>query len=136
MKNFKRTIIMSVIIIGIFIQPISASAQGGQRQRMDPAQMVAAEKQIVLDSITDLNDEQKLIINEIYKDYEESLTTMRASADQGNREEMRAAMTSLRNEKNESLKAILTEPQYLKYDAMMKAIREKMGQGRRREGGQ
>ena len=125
---------MSIIVIGIFIQPLASSAQGGQRQRMDPAQMVAAEKQIVLDSIDGLNEEQKLILNEIYKDYEKSLTAARASADTGNREEMRAAMTTVRDEKNASLKAILTEDQYLRYDAMMKAIRANSGQGRRREG--
>ena len=136
MEDFKRTIITSIIVIGIFIQSTDSFAQGGQRQRMDPAQMVAAEKQIILDSIEGLNNEQKLILNEIYKDYEKSLTIMRANADPENREEMRAGMTSIRNEKNESLKAILTGEQYLRYDAIMKAVRESMGQRRRREGDQ
>jgi hypothetical protein len=116
--------------------PIDSFSQGGEGNRRDPAEFAAAEKQMVLDSIAGLNDEQKLIIAEIYKDYGNAITTARANADPNNREAMRTNMTAIRDEKNESLQAILTEEQYQKYDALMKAIREKMGQRRRGNGDQ
>ncbi len=134
MKNNNQTILLIIVVFSALLQPLSSFAQGGQGPRRDPGQMVAAEKKIILDSIDGLNEEQKLIINEIYKDYEQSMTTMRANADPDNREAMMSGMTTIREGKNESLKAILTEAQYIRYESLMKAVREQMGQRRRREG--
>lgn len=96
--------------------------------RRDPAQMVAVEKKLVFDSLTTLNENQKLIIEQIYKDYAQAFTAARADADPNNREAMITKMRIIRDNKNESLKAILTEVQYSQYDGIMKARR----QGRRR----
>ena len=136
MKLTKLIATLNFIVLGILLMPIDSFSQSGGGNRRDPAEFIAAEKQMVLDSIAGLNDEQKLIIEEIYKDYGNATITARANADPDNREAMRTNMTAIRDEKNESLKAILTEEQYQKYDAIMKAIREKMGQRRRGNGGQ
>lgn len=134
MKLTKLIAILNFIVLGILITPIDSFSQSGEGNRRDPAEFVAAEKQMILDSIAGLNDEQKLIIGEIYKDYGRAISAARANADPNNREAMRTNMTAIRDEKNESLKAILTEEQYQEYDAIMKAIREKMGQRRRGNG--
>jgi hypothetical protein len=136
MKIAKLSTTLTLIVLGILFIPIDSFSQSGEGNRRDPAEITTAEKKIILDSITGLNDEQKLIIEEIYKDYGSAITTARANADPNNREAMRNDMTSIRNEKNESLKAILTQAQYQEYDVLMQAIREKMGQRRRGNGGQ
>ena len=100
---------------------------GGGR---DPGQMVEAEKEMVLDSLSSLNEDQKFIINEIYKDYEASITQLRAVSNPDDREAMRNQMTKLRDGKNDALEAILTEEQFIKYQALMAVLREQM-RGRR-----
>ena len=136
MKHTKLMATLNFIVLTILFIPIDSFSQSGQGNRRDPAEFVAAEKQMVLDSIAGLNDAQKLIIAAIYKDYGNAISTARANADPNNREAMRTNITAIRDDKNESLKAILTEEQYQKYDAIMKSIRENMGQRRRGNGDQ
>lgn len=138
MKAYKPLVTLKFFVLGLFLLPIESFAQGGGGggPRRDPSEFVAIEKQIILDSLAGLNEDQKIIIEEIYKDYEKSITTIRANADPDNREAMRTNMTAIRDGKNESLKAILTEEQYQQFDAIMKARRENMGQRRRNNGGQ
>ena len=95
---------------------------GGQ---FDAAKMVAAEKQLLLDSITGLNDDQKLIIDEIYKDYEATFTEARESANPDNREAMRENMMRIRGEKTDALQAILTAEQFAHFDKILTARRER-----------
>ena len=108
-------------------------AQGGpvMGRQFDPAKMVAAEKQLLMDSVSGLNNDQKLIINEIYKDYKASFLVARENADPGNREAMRSSMMSIRKEKDEALSAILTEEQFVKFEQLLKDRREKSQQRRR-----
>ena len=112
------------------IVALAAFAQGGPGNRRSPAEMVAMEKQLVMDSISNLNSDQILIIDQIYKDYEVSLEKARANMNPDNREAMRESMTSIRNGKDEALQAILTEEQYQQYSKIMEARRKQM-QGRR-----
>lgn len=104
--------------------------QGGGRQ-FDPAKMVAAEKQLLLDSIGGLNDDQKLIINAIYNDYEAAFVAARENMDPDNRAAMRESMVKIRDEKNEALQAVLTEEQYKAFDEMLTRRRERAQQRRR-----
>ena len=101
-------------------------------RQFDPVKMVAAEKQILIDSIAGLNVDQSLIINEIYKDYEASFLEAREKADPNNREAMRSTMMNIRKEKDEALEAILTEEQFAKFQQILKDRRDKAQQGRRR----
>lgn len=134
MKITKLITTFNIIVLGILFIPVDAFSQSRDGNRRDPAEFAAAEKQIILDSIDGLNDEQKLIIEEIYKDYGKAIAAARDNADPNNREAIRTNMTAIRDEKNDTLKAILTDEQYQKYDAMMKVIRENMGQRRRGNG--
>ena len=122
------------MVLGVLLQPNEAFSQGGGGARRNLTEVIAKEKQLVLDSVSGINEDQKLIIEEIYKDYEESMAKLRANADPDNREAMRIDMMAIRDRKNDSLKAILTEEQFLQYEAIMKVMREKMGQRRRNNG--
>ena len=95
---------------------------GGQ---FDPSKMVTAEKQLLLDSITGLNDDQKLIIDQIYKDYEAAFTKARESANPDNREAMRENMLQIRGEKTDALQAILTAEQFAHFDKILTERRER-----------
>ena len=122
----------------IFSLTATASmAQGGGPGgggRPNPAQMVAKEKQMLVDSIPSINEDQKVILEVIYTDYETELSNLRANANPNDREAMRTQMRTIRDQKNESLKAILTEEQYKKYSALMKTMRDQAGP-RRGSGG-
>jgi len=114
MNRFTLTLLTILSSAIVFAQP-----PGGQGRQFDPTQMVAMEKQLLLDSISDLNEDQKLIINEIYKDYEAGITKARESRDPNNREAMRENMTKIRQGKDEALQAILTEDQFKAFRAML-----------------
>lgn len=132
MKIIRLMAALGCLSLAFFIMPKTSVAQGyGGGMRRDPAQMVAAEKKLLFDSLTTLNGDQKLIIDQIYKDYEQAFSKAVSNADPDNRETMRATMMSIREGKNESIKAILTEEQYKKYEEVLKARRASMGQRRR-----
>ena len=102
---------------------LAQTPQGRQGMR-DPSQMANQEKKLLLDSIESLNEDQKLIIEEIYRDYAESLKKVKANMQTGDREAMRSKMLKVREEKTEALKAILTEDQYQRFETLMRARRE------------
>ena len=115
----------------------TSMAQGGGPgggNRPNPAEMVAKEKQMLMDSISSINEDQKVILDVIYTDYETEISNLRANANPDNREAMRTQMRTIRDQKNESLMAILTEDQYIKYNALMKTMRDQAGP-RRGSGG-
>lgn len=119
-----------LIYLTLVIPNLSIAQPGGGGMRRDPAQMIKAEKKLMYDSLKTLNKDQKLILDQIYTDYELAFTNAFENADPSNREAMRETMMAIRDEKNESLMAILTEEQFLKFEAIMKARRDKMRQKR------
>ena len=130
MRNMKNAIYLLGILVGI---SSSSFGQGGPGMggQFDPAKMVAAEKQLLLDSITGLNDDQKLIIDQIYKDYEATFAKARESANPDNREAMRENMLRIRGEKTDALQAILTAEQFSHFD---KILAERRARARERRG--
>ena len=110
---------------------ISQAQDANPPQQRGPrgGQFTAMEKQLVLDSISDLSDDQKLIIESIYTDYESAINEARVDAT-GDREAMRNTMLAIRDSKNEALQAVLSEVQYKEYEALIARSRERM-QGRR-----
>ena len=121
-------------ILLLLVFPTLVLAQSGpnrQGMRLDPKQMAEAEKQLLLDSISGLNNDQKLIIEEIYKDFGNALVKAREAADPDNREAMRETMMSIRKGKDEALQAILTADQHLKFQGMLDK-RSEQARNRRR----
>ena len=121
-------------ILLLLVFPTLVLAQSGpnrQGMRLDPKQMAEAEKQLLLDSISGLNNDQKLIIEEIYKDFGIALIRAREGADPDNREAMRETMMSIRKGKDEALQAILTTEQHLKFQIVLDKRREQARNRRR-----
>ncbi len=110
------------VLAGILI--LSATALSAQQRNWDPATMAEREKTLVMDSLTDLTEDQKIVIEQIYTDFADEVKQVFAS-NQGNREQMRGAMMEARQTKNELLKEILTEPQMKRLTAIMEGRRRR-----------
>jgi hypothetical protein len=123
-----------LILVTALILPVIGMAQGGPGggRQFDPERLVAAEKKLLLDSITGLNDDQKLIIEAIYDDYGSALTSARENMSPDNREAMRKTMIELRDKKSQALKEILTDEQMKSFEAMLERRRAQMRQRRQR----
>ena len=79
MHNFTSIIILMIATTSLSV------AQGGPGRQFNPTQMANDEKQILLDSIKGLNDDQQLIIDAIYQDYVSAVTKARENFDSGDR---------------------------------------------------
>ena len=125
----KKNILLPALMLVI---SLSAFAQGGpgMGRQFNPDAMVAAEKQLLLDSVSGLNDDQKLIIEAIYEDYKAALETARENMDPDNRQAMRENMVKIRDEKGAALKEILTEEQFQAFEDILARRREQMRQRR------
>ena len=123
----KYTVLLLVLPTLLLAQP----GPGRQGMRVDPEQMANAEKQLLSDSISGLNEDQKLIIDEIYKDFSAASSKAVEGANPDNREAMRETMMSIRKEKDEALQAILTAEQYSKFQELLDKRREQARNRRR-----
>lgn len=113
MKKVK-TIVLTFFMAALVLQV--AAQGGGQRQNIE--QRVENEKKRVLDKVTDLSADQKVIFDQIYIEYGQALkSTLEASA--GDRSAMREKMTVIRQEKEDALKDILSESQLALYQEVM-----------------
>ena len=126
-----RSILLLFIIL-VSLTSLLAQGGPGMGRPFDPARMAAAEKQLLLDSINGLNDDQKIIIEAIYEDYASSFSGARENMDPDNRSAMREKMMKIRDEKNEALKAVLTEDQFDRFSEILEK-RRMQAQERRRQ---
>ncbi|MEO9871994.1 hypothetical protein [Ekhidna sp.] len=117
MKNtFRISLYASLIMITLisFSQP-----PGGRRNGGGPEEMVKREKQTLYKKITDLSEDQKLLLDGIYDEFtitlKESIEELRASND---REGRREKMLALRKEKDDLVKDVLNEEQYKIYTSI------------------
>ena len=105
----------------------SGRMQGKQRmqqRQFDPKAMASREKDALYEHITDLTDDQKSVIDEIYTQYAADLSKAFEDAD-GDREKMRSQMREVRSGKQELLKEILTEEQWVKAEELANKARER-----------
>lgn len=128
MNYIKKTLL---VVIGVLTAQMAIAQRGGGQggQRPDPEEMVKREKTLVLDSISTLSEDQKMLIDMVYEDYAVSLKSVFEGASGGNREGMREKMQAVRATKDESLKGILSEEQNTKYKALTANRRGGRGQG-------
>jgi len=111
---------------------LAQSGPGRQGMRFDPEKMANAEKQLLNDSISGLNADQKLIIDEIYRDFSAASSKAMDRVDPDNRDATREIMMSIRKEKNEALQAILTSQQFSKFQELLDKRNEQASNRRRR----
>lgn len=93
---------------------------GGRRGGFDPAEMVKREKQNVYKVITDLTNDQKMLLDGIYEEFAVSIEELRDEVRQTRDfQAMRPKMLALREEKDDLIKDVLNENQFMLYQDMM-----------------
>ena len=95
--------------------------------------MVSREKQTLYKNISDLSEDQKLLLDGIYDEFaltmKQNMEEMRNNRGSMDRESMRAKMDALREEKNNLIKDVLNSDQYAIY---LDQIESAFGARRRR----
>lgn len=125
-------ILAALFLFTISLLPLEILAQQGQRPNME--QRVENEKSRVLEKVTDLTGDQKLIFDQIYAEYGQALKDAFA-ASSGNFQGAREKMAEIRKNKDEALKEVLNETQYTLYSEVMESQRQnRRGGGQGREG--
>ncbi len=132
MKEFKNsllTVLLFLCVITLFAQP-----PGGRRgSGGGPEEMVAREKQALFEKVTDLSEDQKMLLDGIYDEFtttlKESFEEMRENNVE--REERREKMESLRKEKDGLIADVLNEEQYEAYEKISSNRRGRKGNGDR-----
>ena len=125
MRNF----LIAIALMG-FVGVANAQRPG----RVNPAKRVQMEKDSVLAKITNLSDDQKLIIESLYSDYESSLSKLTA----GGRDDPQAFRQNIQKaaeEKNQMMKEVLDDEQWTIFNQMLEDERERRKQRRNDRGG-
>jgi len=124
-------IILSVWVLALAGTAPQALAQAGGGFG-DPAERINQQKQVVLDSVRDLSDDQKLIIDQIYADFTEQVVALRNG---GDFMAMREQLPAIAEQRDTAMKDLLTEDQYAQYEAILAVGRERMRQRMNDRGG-
>ena len=139
----KTTIEILVLFLLLFAAESSAFAQGGpppgggRRGGFDPEEMVKREKQNVYKIIEDLSDDQKMLLDGIYDEFNVSFRELRDEIRKTRDfQNMRPKMEALRDEKNELIKDVLNEEQFARYMGMMEKQQKKRKENMQRRGEQ
>ncbi|MFY0626032.1 MAG: hypothetical protein JXR07_07050 [Reichenbachiella sp.] len=103
----------------ITISPAFSQGPGGG-PRMSPSEMAEREKQYLFKEITDLSEDQKFLLNDVYKEFATTIDELRSEM-RKNRDfqGMRSKMTALQNEKDGIIADILNEKQMEIYQGLV-----------------
>ena len=138
LKKYTRCLILTFTAVWLAAPMAFAQPGGGFG---DPAERINRQKQHVLDSIPDLTEDQKLIIDQIFAVFTEQVVALR---DGGDFATMREQMPVLAQTRDAAMKDLLTDAQYARYDMLLqegqRRMRERMNNrngrgGRGRSGG-
>lgn len=136
----KDIFLVGLIVLLTFSSAISIIAQprGRGPGGFDPDEMIKREKQNIYKAITDLSDDQKLLLDGIYDEFSLSFKELRDEVMQTRDfQTMRPKMVALRDEKDGLIKDVLNEDQFLIYQGIMDNRRKQMQQNRQqRQGGE
>lgn len=134
MKKLWFAIVMLAIFLGSSL-PLAAQP-GGRPGGFDPDEMIKREKQNVYNAITDLNDDQKLLLDGIYDEYSLSFKELREEMRRTRDfQAMRPKMQALQTEKNDLIKDVLNEEQFAIYTGMIEERRRQFRENRPADGG-
>lgn len=132
MKEIERQSLIIILLMCTGLTPLFAQGPppggpggGPGRGGFDPDEMIKREKQNVYKAITDLSDDQKLLLDGIYEEFsitfKELRDEMRATRDF---QAMRPKMEALRTEKNELIGDVLNDDQYAIYLSLVEERRK------------
>ncbi|MEL6561105.1 MAG: hypothetical protein AAFQ94_23130 [Bacteroidota bacterium] len=119
-----KNLLLVILLIGS-----TGFAYSQQGRRANPSKRVQAEKDSVFSRIETLSEDQKLIIESLYADYESSVTKLMAGG-RDNPQEFRQNLQNISKEKNQMMKEVLDEDQWNIYNEMLEEWRERRQQRR------
>lgn len=117
---FRYTCCLSLLFISLLAaaQPPRGGRPGG-RGPGNPEEFIAREKQALYTKITDLSEDQKILIEGIYDEFAVTLKeTFEEFRESGNREGRREKMQALRAEKDELMADVLNPEQFETYKTL------------------
>jgi len=126
MKTLQSTLL--ILFIGLSLSAIAQPRGGGRGGRAggSPEQMIEREKQTLNSKVEGLTDDQKLLLDGIYKEFavtlQETMQEMRQSNDRAG---IREKMETLRKEKDELISDVLDEDQFKIYQSITQTKRER-----------
>ncbi|UII25492.1 hypothetical protein LVD15_19605 [Fulvivirga maritima] len=106
----------NIVMICFALIALGQTALGQPGRRGDFADRIDEEKKEVLQEITDLNDDQKLLIEEVYEQFKASLKNTMSTGERG---EMREKFQDIKTEKDNAIKDVLNEDQFKLYEELM-----------------
>ena len=115
-----KTILLASFLVALFnIQQVFSQPPGRPPGGMDMSDMVSREKQTLYKNISDLSEDQKLLLDGIYDEFaltmKQNMEEMRNNRGSMDRESMRAKMDALREEKDSLIRDVLDSDQYAIY---------------------
>lgn len=131
-----QTLIFSALFCTLSISLLAQPGGGpGGPGGFDPDEMIKREKQNVLKAVTDLTDDQKLLLDGIYDEFSLSFKELREEMMQTRDfQAMRPKMEALRKEKDDLMRDVLNDDQYNIYLGIVEERRRQMGNNRRANG--
>ncbi len=119
-------IILGTTLFMLSFQSLAQPPGGGRRAGSGPEEMIAREKQALFTKVEDLSDDQKLLLEGIYNEFEvtlkETFEEMRQTPD---REKRREKMQALSREKDDLIKDVLNDGQYKVYESISASRRSR-----------
>lgn len=110
---------------------LNAQPRGG---RPDPGEMIAREKQNLYRDLPNLSEDQKMLVDGIYDEYEQSFKELFEDVMKTRDfQSMRPKMEALGKEKDELMKDILNEEEFVIYSNLMENNRKMRAE---RQGGE
>lgn len=114
-----------VLLFMVMFAVVTLSAQQGQRAT--PEERAKRQTEALVEKLG-LTKEQK---EKVYDIYLKSAQSMPQRGEGGDREKMREQFQKTQKERDEAIKALLTEEQQKKYDELQKEMQEQMKNRRR-----
>ena len=120
MQPSLKVLFHAFVLVISFTAVNAQPGRGGRPQGGSPEEMLSREKQALYEQVTDLTEDQKLLIDGIYEEFgvtlRETFEEMRQTND---REARREKMQSLRAEKDAIIADVLNEEQYAIYTSLV-----------------
>lgn len=127
--NRYRWITVVPVFFLMFISSVTSISAQNRSPRADPDTMAARLTNLMAEKL-ELTEEQVGSIAEINLKNTKELVALREEY-RGNREEMRSEAEKIREERDIEMKGILTEDQFVKYEALMEEQQNRRRPGRR-----
>jgi len=138
MSKHKHNILLTIMALFMSLQLMAQGGPppGGGPGGFDPDEMVKREKQNVFKEITDLSDDQKVLMDGIYDEFSVSFKEIRDEVMKTRDfQNMRPKMEALMKEKDDLVRDVLNEDQFVIYTGIIEA-RRKQRQARAPQEGQ